>query len=55
MPDHIQFDESYEISLLYGDITVSLGKDVNLEDKMTRVIAILPALQVRKASCMRKM
>ena len=25
LPDHIQFDESYEISLLYGDITVSLG------------------------------
>ena len=48
LPDHIQFDESYEISLLYGDITVSLGKDVNLEDKMTRVIAILPQLAGQK-------
>ena len=48
LPDHIQFDESYEISLLYGDITVNLGKDVNLEDKMTRVIAILPQLAGQK-------
>ena len=27
VPDHIMFDDSYEISLLYGDITVQLGKD----------------------------
>ncbi len=26
VPDHIMFDDSYEISLLYGDITVQLGK-----------------------------
>lgn len=48
LPDHIEFNESYEISLLYGDITVNLGKDVNLEDKMTRVIAILPQLSGQK-------
>ena len=42
MPDHIVFDENCAISLLYGDVTVNLGKDVNLEDKMSRVIAILP-------------
>lgn len=48
LPDHIEFDENYEISLLYGDITVNLGKDVNLEDKMTRVIAILPQLSGEK-------
>ncbi len=48
MPDHIVFDENYEISLLYGDITVNLGKDVNLEDKMSRVIAILPQISGEK-------
>ena len=48
VPDHIEFDENYEISLLYGDVTVNLGKDVNLEDKMTRVIAILPQLSGQK-------
>ena len=48
MPDHIVFDENYEISLLYGDVTVNLGKDVNLEDKMSRVIAILPQISGEK-------
>ena len=31
IPDHIQFDSSYSISLIYGDITVQLGKDADLE------------------------
>lgn len=48
IPDHIQFDETGGISLLYGDITVLLGKDVYLEDKMTRAIAILPQLTGQK-------
>lgn len=48
IPDHIQFDGSYQITLLYGDITVMLGKDEYLEDKMTRVIAILPKLSGEK-------
>ena len=48
VPDHIQFDDSYNISLLYGDITVYLGKDVYLEDKMTRAIAILPQITGEK-------
>ena len=47
-PDHIQFDEKGSISLLYGDITVQLGRDQFLEDKMTRVIAILPQLSGQK-------
>ena len=33
IPDHIQFDSSYSISLIYGDITVQLGKDEDLEEK----------------------
>lgn len=48
IPDHIQFDSSYSISLIYGDITVQLGKDEDLEEKMTRVIAILPKLTGKK-------
>ncbi|MDO4276176.1 MAG: cell division septal protein [Eubacteriales bacterium] len=48
IPDHIQFDDNYQISLLYGDITVLLGKDKYLEDKMTRVLAILPMLTGEK-------
>lgn len=48
IPDHIQFDSSYSISLIYGDITVQLGKDENLEEKMNRVIAILPKLTDKK-------
>ena len=48
IPDHIQFDSSYSISLIYGDITVQLGKDEDLEEKMNRVIAILPKLPGKK-------
>lgn len=44
----IQFDSSYSISLIYGDITVQLGKDADLEEKMNRVIAILPKIQGKK-------
>ena len=48
LPEHIQFDENYQISLLYGDITVKLGKDENLEDKMAKVFAILPLISGKK-------
>lgn len=48
IPDHIQFDSSYSISLIYGDITVQLGKDEDLEEKMNRVIAILSKLTGKK-------
>ena len=48
IPDHIQFDSNYSISLIYGDITVRLGKDADLEEKMNRVIAILPNIQGKK-------
>ena len=34
IPDHIEFDTSYQITLTYGDIRVMLGKDEYLEDKM---------------------
>ena len=48
IPDHIQFDSNYSISLIYGDVTVQLGKDENLEEKMNRVLAILPNLTGKK-------
>lgn len=48
IPDHIQFDQSYNISLVYGDITVLLGKDKDLEEKMSRVLAILPMVSGQK-------
>lgn len=48
IPDHIEFDNSYQITLTYGDIRVMLGKDEYLEDKMIRVSAILPKLSGEK-------
>lgn len=48
IPDHIEFDDNYQISLLYGDIKVQLGKDRYLEDKMARALAILPLLAERQ-------
>jgi len=43
-PDKVVFDEEYNITLIYGDIRVSLGKDDLLEEKITRTAAILPKL-----------
>ncbi|MDD5805392.1 cell division protein FtsQ/DivIB [Blautia sp. HCP3S3_H10_1] len=48
IPDHIEFDANYQITLTYGDVKVMLGKDEYLEDKMTRVSAILPKLSGKK-------
>ena len=48
IPDHIEFSDDGQISLLYGDITVKLGKDEYLEDKMTRVLAVLPLISDKK-------
>ena len=48
LPDDIRFDEKGQISLIYKDINVSLGKDEYLEDKLSRVIAILPKIEGRK-------
>ncbi len=48
IPDYIEFDENSNISLSYGDIVVMLGKDEYLEDKMNRVIAVMPEVKGRK-------
>ena len=45
IPEDIRFDQTYQISLLYGDIIVQLGAAENLEDKMARVLSILPRLE----------
>ncbi len=43
-PDSIELDEKYNMTLHYGDITVMIGQDSLLEEKMARVSAILPKL-----------
>ena len=46
-PDDIRFDENYHIYVDFGDIEVYLGEDTLLEDKMARVVAVLPKIQGR--------
>lgn len=48
IPDHIYFDEKYQITLEYGTVMVQLGKDSYLEDKMARLLAILPKISGQK-------
>ena len=48
IPDYVEFDKNYQIILYYGDVTVFLGRDQFLEDKMARAYAILPQLEGRK-------
>lgn len=45
MPDSVEFTEDSEIILhYYGTVRILLGTDTALEEKMTRVAAILPSL-----------
>lgn len=44
IPDHITLDDNGNIVLEYGSIKAQLGQDRYLEDKMTRLIAILPKI-----------
>ena len=43
-PDRWSLDDVYNITLHYGDIRVTLGPDTLLEEKITRVAAILPKI-----------
>ena len=43
-PDRVEFDDGYNLTLYYGDIRVTLGPDTLLEEKITRVAAILPKI-----------
>ncbi len=44
-PDAVNFDENMQITLTYGDLTVKLGKDELIEEKLARVAAILPSIE----------
>ncbi len=46
IPERVLFDEEYKITLVYqnAEILCQLGSDMILEEKMTRVAAILPNL-----------
>lgn len=43
-PDKVEFDADLNITLTYGDITVLIGQDDLLEEKLIRTDAILPSL-----------
>ncbi len=45
LPDYVRFNDKKQVDLVYGDVTVSLGKNENLEDKIARVLAILPKIE----------
>lgn len=47
-PDSIYVEKRLQITLAYGDIQVNLGKDEYLDDKISRMAAILPQLAGRK-------
>ena len=49
-PDVVEFDADLDITLTYGDITVLLGQDDLLEEKLIRVDAILPSLAGMKGT-----
>lgn len=43
-PDYVEFSGDQSMTLYYGSVKISLGTDLELEEKMTRVAAILPKL-----------
>lgn len=43
-PDRLLFNEMRQLVLHYGEIEVRLGSDENMDEKMNRMIGILPAL-----------
>lgn len=47
-PDAVVFDENLNITLEYADVTVDLGEDKLMEEKLARVAAILPSLEGKK-------
>lgn len=46
--DRIMFDDSYEMTLYFGDTRARLGNDDNLEEKVARLSQILPAAEGKK-------
>ena len=46
-PDRILVNEESEIELYFGNVTVMLGTDDSIEDKIAKLIAIMPNLEGR--------
>lgn len=44
-PEYVEFDAEYNIYLIYESIEVRLGQDVDLENKMSTLAAIMPKLE----------
>ena len=45
VPDSVEFDADYNITLHYGNVRIQLGQDENLEEKLIRAAAILPSIR----------
>lgn len=46
--DKIYFDDTYEMTLYFGDVRARLGDGSNMEEKIARLSQILPAAQGKK-------
>ena len=44
-PEYVYFDEEYNIYLFYEAIEVRLGQDIDLENKMSTLAAIMPKIE----------
>lgn len=51
-PEYVSFDAEYNIYLFYDDIEVRLGQDVDLENKMTTLAAIMPKIEGMEGTLM---
>ena len=44
-PDRLAFNELNQLVMYYGDIEVRLGDDENMDEKINRLVGILPELE----------
>lgn len=45
LPDYVSFNDKSQVSLVYDKVTVNLGRNEYIEDKMARAQAIIPLLE----------
>jgi cell division protein FtsQ len=50
MCDKIQFDSSYNVTLGYGDVKVSVGNLTDLDEKLMQLPSVLPSLKGEKGT-----
>ena len=50
LPEYVTFDEKGQVSLVYDKVTVSLGRNEYIEDKMARAQAILPLIEGKEGT-----